>query len=146
MCVRPAKALRRNICAFRFNTDEVIIARAVGFTKCMAAANQRDRFFVIHRHAAKCIADIIGGSLRVGMSVRTLRVYIDEAHLHSGQRVFEIALTGVTAIWTAADFKPFCFFPPINIRFRLEDIFAPAGETKGLKAHRFHGDISGQDD
>ena len=117
----------------------------MGLTKGMTTADKRDSFFVIHCHAAECVANIVGRGLWVRVSVRPFGVHIDEAHLHGGQWIFEIAVARVTTVGSAAKFKPFRFLTPINISLRLVDIFAPARKSEGFKAHRFHCDIPRKD-
>src|SRR5678815_654560 len=53
-------------------------ASAMGFAKGVAAGNQSDGFFVIHRHATKSLADVLGRRDRVRVTVRALRVDVDQ--------------------------------------------------------------------
>ena len=74
------------------------------------------------------------------LAVRAFGIHIDQTHLHGSERIFEIAITGVTLI-----FEPFAFRPPINIFFRLPHIGTTAAETKRLQAHRFQSAIASED-
>ena len=58
--VLPAQALLLDAGAFRLGADQCRVARAVGFAKGVSASDQRDRFFIVHRHAGKGLADIPG--------------------------------------------------------------------------------------
>ncbi|MNZ68500.1 hypothetical protein D3C78_867690 [compost metagenome] len=56
----PAQTLRFKTRSFRFGADVVSGAGTVGFTEGMATGDQRHGFFIVHGHAAKCIADVLG--------------------------------------------------------------------------------------
>jgi hypothetical protein len=74
------------------------IASAVGLAKGMSASNQRDRFFVVHRHARESLADIFGSGERIRIAVRSFRVHIDQAHLHRGQGILKFPLAAVALV------------------------------------------------
>src|SRR6266496_1064338 len=84
----------------------------------MAAGNQRNGFFVVHRHAREALADIPGG----------------------GERLLEFPVTGVALVA-----KPLALAPPVSVLFRLPDVLAPAAEAEGLEAHRLQGTVAGED-
>src|SRR5205085_10200522 len=54
----PAEALIFDGGAFRLWAEQRRIARAVSLTEAVAAGNQRDGLFVVHRHAEERFADI----------------------------------------------------------------------------------------
>ena len=60
MAALPAKALHRDIRAFRLRADLGSIACAMRLAKGVAACGERDRLLVIHAHPLECLADIAG--------------------------------------------------------------------------------------
>src|SRR6202030_3841995 len=88
--VDPAQALVLNGGALRFGAD--IFARigsAVGFAERVPAGNERNGLLVIHRHASERFADIACRSDWIGLSIRPLRIYINQSHLNRGERIIE---------------------------------------------------------
>ena len=67
----------------------------MGLAEGVAAGDQRDGFLIVHRHAAEGLADIVGRRDRIGIAVGTFGVDIDQAHLHGGQRILQIAAVDV---------------------------------------------------
>src|SRR5438445_6179515 len=51
--VLPAEALLLDGGRFRLRADQFRVASTVGFAEGVTAGNQRDRFFVVHGHAAE---------------------------------------------------------------------------------------------
>ena len=125
---------------FRFGADQLGIAGAMRLAEGVAAGDQRHGFFVVHRHAGEGFAHILAGSDRVRITVWPFGIDIDQAHLHRGQRVFQVTLAAVALVT-----QPFGFAAPVDVFFRFPDIFAAAGKTEGLEAHRFQGDVARQD-
>src|SRR5437899_2635419 len=97
----------------------------------MAASNQRDRFFVVHRHTREGFADIPGGGERIRTAVRPFRVNVDQAHLYCGEGFLEFPVTAVALVA-----QPLTLSPPVNVLLRLPDVLASAAEAEGLEAHR----------
>ncbi len=87
MLALPAEALILERAAFRIRSDQRRIAGAVGLAEAVAAGNQRDGLFVVHRHAEERLADVPGRRDRVGVAVRTFRIDVDQAHLHRAERL-----------------------------------------------------------
>src|ERR1700722_17550088 len=56
----PADSLRLDLAGFRLPTYMRGRARTVSLAEGVAPCNQRDRLFVIHRHAAECLANVAG--------------------------------------------------------------------------------------
>ena len=46
---------------------------------------------------------------------------------------------------TALDLQPLVLGAPVDVLFRFPDILTPAAEAEGLEAHRFQGDVPGED-
>ena len=136
----------------------------MGFAEGMAARNQGDGFFVIHRHAGKGLADVARRSDRIGIAVRTFWVDVNQAHLHRGQRILQVApvhvpirrLVGheyrallVDALGTVGvafvASQPLGLAAPVDVLFRLPDVLTPAAKTEGLESHRFQRDVARED-
>ena len=138
--VLPAKALLFKACTFWLRSD---IFRRIGCTMHLAEGvttrDQRHGFLIVHRHTRKGLADVDGGSQWIGLAVRAFRVDVDQAHLHGGERVFELAIARIALV-----VEPGVFRAPINIFFGLPHIGATTGKAEGLKAHRFKRAIARQ--
>ena len=67
-------------------------ARAVGLAEGVPARDQRDRLLVVHRHSTERLADVLGGGDRIAAAVRPFGVDVDQAHLHRGERMREVAI------------------------------------------------------
>ena len=64
----------------------------------VTTGDQRDGLFVVHRHAAEGLANVLGSGDRIGVAVRALGVDVDEAHLHGAEGFFQFALTTVALV------------------------------------------------
>ena len=106
----------------------------------MAPGNQRDRFFVVHRHARKGLADISGGGERIRIAIWPLWVHIDQTHLHGREWVLEVSVARVALVT-----QPLYFFAPVDVPFRLPDVCSPTTEAKGLETHRLQRAVAGED-
>src|SRR5260221_9273143 len=100
----------------------------------MAASNQRDRFFVVHRLTPEGLADIPGGGERIRTAVRPFRVNVDQAHLYGGQGFLEFPVTSVAVVA-----QPLPLRPPVNVLGGLPDIPASAAKAERLEAHGLQG-------
>ena len=112
----------------------------MGLAEAVAAGDQRDGLFVVHRHAAERLADILGRGERIGVAVRAFRIDVDQAHLHGGEGILEIAVAAVALVG-----EPLALTAPVDVLRRLPDVGAPAGEAEGLEAHRLQRDVAGED-
>src|SRR5437764_3709392 len=112
----------------------------MGFAEGVAAREQRYSLLVIHGHTAKRLADVRGCGERIRLTLRALRVHVDEAHLNGAVRFLELPVVIVTL-----GSKPLNFRPPIDVRFRLPNVLAPAGEPKRLETHRLQSAVPGED-
>ena len=138
--VLPAEALLLERCCLGRGADVVGGAGAVRLAEGVAAGDQGHRLLVVHRHPREGLADVAGRGQRVGLAVRALWVHVDQAHLHGGQRVVELAIAGVPLVA-----EPLGLRPPIDIVLRLPDVGPAAAEAEGLEAHRLERHVSGQD-
>ncbi|MGY4347160.1 hypothetical protein ACVWXM_003627 [Bradyrhizobium sp. GM7.3] len=134
----PAEALIFERARFRLRSDQRRIAGAVGLAEGVAAGDQCDGFLVVHRHAEKGLANVLGRGDRIRLAVRAFRIDVDEAHLHRAERLGELAFAAVALIA-----QPGAFRTPIEL-FRLPDVDAAAGKAKGLEAHRLQRDVARQ--
>ena len=141
-CVKaahPAEALLLDACGFRHGTDVRWIAGTVGFAEGVTAGDERNRLFVVHRHASEGLADIPRRSDRIRLAVGTFRIDVNQTHLHGSERIFEIAVSGVAIVS-----QPGAFRSPVDVFFRFPDVLTPAGETEGLESHRLQSDVAGE--
>ena len=138
MLALPAEALILDRAAFRLRTDQRRIAGAVGLAEGVAAGDQRDGLFVVHRHAEERFADVLGRGDRVRIAVRPFRIDVDQAHLHRAERFGELAFAAVAFVA-----EPGALRTPVEL-FRLPHVGAAAGETERLEAHRFQRDVAGE--
>ncbi len=104
------------------------------------AGDQRDGLFVVHGHACEGLSNVTAGGDRIRIAVRPFRVHVDQAHLHGGERILEIPVAGVALVA-----KPLALGSPVNVLFRLPDVFAPAAEAEGLESHRLQSAVAGED-
>ena len=140
--VGPAKTLQFDAGGFRLGPDQRRVTRAMGLAKGVAAGDQRHGLFVVHRHAGKGVADVAGRSQRIGVATRTFRIDVDEAHLHSRQRVLELALTGIALLVG----EPLALLAPVDVELGLPGVGAAAGKAEGLEAHRLKRNVAGEDE
>src|SRR6202162_4359411 len=113
----------------------------VSFAKGVAARDERNRLFVVHRHASKSLANIRGRCDRIRVAVRAFRIDVNQTHLNSSERIFEIPLAGVAFV-----IQPGGFGTPVNVFCRLPYVRASAAETKGLESHRLQSDVAREND
>ena len=106
----------------------------------MPTGDERDGLFVVHGHTCEGFSNVTAGGDRIRVAVGALRVHVDQAHLHGGERVFEIPFAGVAVVA-----KPFVLAAPVDVLLGLPDVFAPAGEAEGLEAHRLQSAVTGKD-
>ena len=137
---QPAKTLSFDALPLRFRADILIrTGRAMGLPESVAAGDQSDRFLVVHRHAGEGFTDVPGGRERVGLRVRSLRVHVDQTHLHGRQRIGQFPVAAVTLVR-----QPFVFRSPVNVLLGFPHIGPTSGESKRLQAHVFERHVPGQ--
>ena len=103
---------------------------AVRFTQRMAAGDQRDDFFIVHRHIAEGRANGCRGGKRIAAGVRAFRVDIDQTHFGGAQRLFFQA-------FRVAVFQPLFLIAPVHVEVRFPHVFTPCAETEGPEAGVF---------
>ena len=139
--VLPAEALLLDGGALGFRTDKFRrVGSAMGLAERVAAGDQRDRLFVVHRHAREGLTDVARRGDRIRLAVRTLGVDVDQAHLHGGERILELPVAAVALVG-----QPLALRTPVDVVLRLPDVHASAGETGRLEAHRFQRAVPGED-
>jgi hypothetical protein len=104
------------------------------------AGDERDRIFVVHRHACEGLTNVAGRGDRIRLAVRTLRIDVDQAHLNGCERILKLPVAAVALVR-----QPRALRTPVNIVLRLPDVRASAGETCSLEAHRFEGAVPSED-
>ena len=136
--VLPAKALAFGGFCSRFYAQTVVrFVGAMGFTEGVATGNECHSLFVIHRHTAEGLANIVGRKRRVWLTIWAFGVYIDQAHLHGSEGIVQFALAFVALVFQHDGFRA----PVDQIGFPV--VLTTAGETKGFEAHVFHGNGTG---
>ena len=137
----PAEPLLLDRRALRLRSDVPLRAcRAVCLAERVAARDQRDRLLVVHRHAAERLADVPGGGERIGLALRSLRVHVDQAHLHRGQRLLQVAVALV-----ALRGEPLALRSPEDVVLRLPHVGASAAEAEHLQTRRLERAVAGED-
>ena len=134
----PTHALLLQACTSGFCAH--IFARVGGtvvFPKSMSAGNQRYRFFVIHGHAAESLPDVAGSSERIRHAVGAFRIHINEAHLHSSERILQLAVVGIPLVA-----QPLRFRTPVNVLLWLPNVLAATTKPKRLATHRLHSAVA----
>ena len=112
--------------------------RPVGFSKRVPTGNQRQRLFVIHRHPAKRLANVLRRRQRIRVPIRPFRIHVDQPHLHRRQRLLQLPVPGVALVAHELPFRS-----PVN-QLRFPVIGAAAGKAEGLEAHVLHGHVPSQ--
>ena len=136
----PAEALLFEAGAFGLGPHMGRRAGAMALAEGVPAGDERDGLFVVHGHAREGLSNVTAGGDRIRVAVRPFRVHVDQAHLHGGERIFEIPVAGVAIVA-----KPFVLGAPVDVLFRLPDVLAPAAEAEGLEPHRLQGAVAGED-
>src|SRR5207249_1015016 len=108
----PAEALLLDAGRFGLRPHIGLRAGAVGFAKGVTTGDERNRLFVVHGHASESLADIPGRCDRVRVAIRALRVDVNQPHLNGSERIFEIAVAGVTLVT-----QPLVLRAPVDILF-----------------------------
>src|SRR6204780_3866448 len=112
----------------------------MGLAEGVATRNQSNRLFVVHRHATEGLANIPGRGDRIRLAVRAFRIHVNKSHLHGGQRIGELSLSGIARLRT----QPLFLRAPIHVMVRLPYVLPAASKTEGFEAHRFERHITGK--
>ena len=127
--VLPAEALLLEAGSLGFGTDVLVrISSAMGFAERVSAGDERNRLLVVHCHATERLSNVSGCSERIRVTVRPLRIHVDQTHLNGTERILQFPVAGVALVS-----KPRGLRPPVDVFFGLPDVLAPAGETEGLE-------------
>src|SRR5690348_9115287 len=136
----PAEALLDDVGTFGFRTDMLGRRRSsVSLTESVSACDERNRLFVIHCHAGKGLADIPRRRDRIGLSIGTFRINVNQTHLDRAERSGEITIAAVTLIS-----QPRALGSPVGL-VGFPYIGTPAAKAEGLESHRFQRDVAGED-
>ena len=140
VAVFPARSLLFERSGFRLRPHILLrIGRAVAFAERMAAYYKCDRLFVVHAHTPEALAYIFRRRKNIRFTVGPLRVDINKPHLNGGKRFFHFTLATVAFVA-----QPLRLGAPVDILFRLPDIYAAAAETESFKPHILQCDIPRQ--
>ena len=111
----------------------------VCLTKRVSASNQRDGFFIVHRHPGKRLTDVAGCCQHIRLTVWSLWVDVNQTHLNCCERLLEVTVAGVALVA-----QPLGLRTPVDIFRWLPDIFTSAGETKRLESSRLKCAVAGE--
>src|SRR6056297_570254 len=137
--VFPTQTLLFKWCSLRIGAIVLLGRCTVNLTKSMSTGYKRNGLVIIHGHSFKRLTDIFCRFCRIGLTVRTFRIYIDQAHMVCRQGAFQgtfIIVPGIS--------KPFMLGTPINILFWLPNIFTASTESESFESHRFKGNVTCQ--
>src|SRR5208283_2386665 len=102
----PAEALLLDAGGFRIWAHQRRITSTVGFAEGVTASNQRDRFFVVHCHAAERLPDVPCRSDWIRLSIGPFRIHVNQAHLNSAQRILELTIAAVALVCQPLALRP----------------------------------------
>ena len=71
------QALILELAALWVHAHVLCVGRAVRLAEGVANGDQRHRLFVVHGHARKRFADVMGGGDRIRLAVRPFGVHVD---------------------------------------------------------------------
>ena len=114
--------------------------RPMGLAERVAARDQRDGLFVVHRHAFEGFANVDRRREWIRLPVGPFRIDVDQAHLNGRERVLEIAIAAIALVA-----EPLVLAAPVDVLLGLPDIRSPAAEAECLEAHRLQRAIARQD-
>ena len=77
----PSKTHLLNRSTFRFNPNKILRSCSMCFTKSMTTCSKCYCFLIIHRHPTKSFTYIFSASKRIWITIWSLRIYINQAHL-----------------------------------------------------------------
>ena len=137
--VLPAETLLFDRGSLGLRTDVLRTDCTMGLAERVAADDERHRLLVVHRHTAERLSDVPGGSQRIRVAVGSLRIHVDEAHLHGAERTGELPVAAVALVS-----EPGVLGAPEDL-VGLPDVLAPEAEPERLEPHRIHGDVAGED-
>src|SRR5690349_3881342 len=124
--ILPAEALLLDQGTLGFGAAMRVGGRAVSLAEGVPAGNQGHGLLVIHRHAGERLANIARRGDGIGISVGSLRIHVNQAHLHSAERIVELPVAGVALVA-----EPRLLGSPVSF-IGFPDVRAPAAKTKGL--------------
>ena len=131
-----------DVCAFRCGTEIAGVAVAVCLADGVAAGGERHGLLVVHRHASEGDAHVVSGAQRVALAAHSLRVHVDETHLHRGERVLErVAIVALVALGC----EPLALLAPVDVLLRMPDVLATEAVAEGLQTHRLVRHVAGED-
>ena len=106
----------------------------------VTSGDQCDGLLVVHRHAAKGLANVLRGEEWVRVAVRTFGVDVDEAHLHRAQGIGEFAVTAIALVA-----QPGGLGSPVRALFGLPDVHSSPSESERREPHRLQSAVARED-
>ena len=120
-------------------SDVSFRASAVRFAERVSANNQRDRLFIVHRHAHEGAADVLGGPGRVGLATGTFGVDVDQAHVVGAELLVEHAVAVMSFVS-----QPLLLNAPVSF-VCFPRVWTAKSKAERLEAHRFKCAVARED-
>ena len=70
----------------------------MGLADRVATDDEGNRLLVVHGHAGKGLADVLGGRERIGVAPGPFGVHVDQAHLHGAERVVKFPVAAIALV------------------------------------------------
>ncbi|CAG9990607.1 unnamed protein product [Clonostachys byssicola] len=155
VAVLPAQTVLLDGSTLGFGADMAVGSGAVRLAKGVTTSNQSDGLLVVHGHAAKRLADVVGGSDGVGIGVGAAGVDVDQTHVGGSQGLLEALGMCLAVLVLQRGARGETLVPalgeeaslgtPVDGLVGLPGVGAAAGEAKGLETHGLEGDVAGED-
>ena len=137
--IPPSETLLLDARTLRLRANQGRVPRTMALAEGVPTGNQCHGLGVVHRHPGKGLPDVMRRGGGIGLSVRPFRIDVDEAHLHGGKRIFEVAFPGISFVA-----QPLGFGAPVHVLLRFPDILASTGKTVGPESHRLQCAVAGK--
>ena len=111
----------------------------MSLAKSMTACNESNGFLVVHGHAPEGFANVTSSGNWIRISIWTLRINVNQPHLHGTEGVVKFSVSTVTFVP-----KPSGFRSPVNVFFRFPDVFSSTCKAIGFQAHGLKGAVAGK--
>ncbi|CAG9942539.1 unnamed protein product [Clonostachys rosea f. rosea IK726] len=155
VAVLPAQTVLLDGSTLGFGADMAVGSGAVRLAKGVTTSNQGDGLLVVHGHAGKRLADVVGGSDGVGVGVGAAGIDVDQTHVGGSQGLLEALGMCLAVLVLQRGAGGEALVPalgeeaglgtPVDGLVGLPGVGAATGEAKGLEAHGLEGDVAGED-
>jgi hypothetical protein len=120
---------------------------AMRLAEGVTSSDKGNRLGVVHTHAAESFPDIKGRHHRITITIRTLRVNVDKAHMSGAKGLLKFSGTpyevGAAIVPDIVSFRDEgCLGTPEHALIRLPRIGSASSKTKDREAHLLEGNIA----